>query len=277
MIMASGFTDQNSPKPVFQVGSPGDTGSVEMSDLVFQTIGPNPGAIMVEWNVAQTYPGSVGMWDVHWRIGGSNGTQLQSDTCSSRPNVTANANVNCEGAFLLLHVTQQASIYMENNWAWVADHELDLTDHHQLNIYNGRGILIESENGPVWMYGTSSEHSVLYNYQVQIPIFSPSCPGQSTNSPLRSPTQTTSSPAPSKPKPPTSKPTPPPVSPLPSNPPTPTPPSRPAPPQTATKPGLSASSTAQTSSPTAPGTTPSSTTTTRRAWTRRAASATSST
>ena len=166
MIMASGFTNQNNPKAVFQIGSPGDTGNVEMSDLVFQTIGPNPGAIMVEWNVAQTFPGSVGMWDVHWRIGGSAGTQLQSDTCSSNPNVTANANPNCEAAFLLLHVTSQASIYLENNWAWVADHELDLKDHNQLDIYNGRGILIESENGPVWMYGTSSEHSVLYNFQV---------------------------------------------------------------------------------------------------------------
>ena len=170
MIMASGFTDQSNPKAVFQVGSPGDTGSVEISDLVFQTIGPNPGAILVEWNVAQASPGSVGMWDVHWRIGGSAGTQLQSDTCTKTPNVTTYANSDCEGAFLLLHVTAQGSIYMENNWAWVADHELDRSDHNQLNIYNGRGILIESENGPVWMYGTSAEHSVLYNYQVSVPF-----------------------------------------------------------------------------------------------------------
>lgn len=164
--MASGFNNQNNPKPVFQVGQPGDVGTVEMSDLVFQTIGPNPGAIMVEWNVAQESPGSVGMWDVHWRIGGSAGTQLQSNTCAKSPNVTQNANPACDGAFLLLHVTSRASIYMENTWAWVADHELDLADHNQVNIFNGRGVLMESENGPVWMYGTSVEHSVLYNYQV---------------------------------------------------------------------------------------------------------------
>jgi hypothetical protein len=65
-----------------------------------------------------------------------------------------------------LHVTPQATIYLENNWFWVADHELDLSDHNQVNIFNGRGVLIESEAGPVWLYGTSAEHSVLYNYQI---------------------------------------------------------------------------------------------------------------
>jgi glucan 1,3-beta-glucosidase len=63
-------------------------------------------------------------------------------------------------------VTSQASIYLENNWFWVSDHELDLKDHNQINIYNGRGVLIESVKGPVWMHGTASEHSVLYNYQL---------------------------------------------------------------------------------------------------------------
>jgi hypothetical protein len=54
---------------------------------------------------------------------------------------------------------------MSNNWGWVSDHEMDLPDHNQIDIYNGRGVLVESQ-GPVWMYGTSFEHSQLYNYQV---------------------------------------------------------------------------------------------------------------
>ena len=168
LIMAAGtaFQDQANPAPVFQVGQPGDTGSVEMSDLIFETLGPQPGAIMVEWNVAETSQGSSGMWDVHMRIGGSAGTELQSNTCAKNPTVTAAANNACEGAFLLLHVTAQATIYLENNWFWVADHELDLGDHNQINIFNGRGVLISSEEGPVWMYGTSAEHSVLYNYEI---------------------------------------------------------------------------------------------------------------
>ncbi|KAF8863809.1 glucan 1,3-beta-glucosidase [Acephala macrosclerotiorum] len=169
LIMAGGssfFNNQANPKPVFQVGQPGDTGSVEMSDLIFETLGPQPGAILVEWNVAETSQGSSGMWDVHFRIGGSAGTGLQSNTCLKNPDVIAPANPACEGAFMLLHVTSQATIYLENNWFWVADHELDLADHGQVNIFNGRGVLIASEQGPVWMYGTSSEHSVLYNYQL---------------------------------------------------------------------------------------------------------------
>ncbi|TVY32460.1 Glucan 1,3-beta-glucosidase, partial [Lachnellula subtilissima] len=168
MIMAGGtaFNNQASPKPVFQVGQTGDVGAVEISDLVFETLGPQPGAIMVEWNVAESSQGAAGMWDVHFRIGGTAGTQLQSDKCSENHNQSAPANTACEGAFLLLHVTQKATIYLENNWFWVADHELDLGDHNQINIFNGRGVLIESDVGPVWLYGTSSEHSVLYNYQI---------------------------------------------------------------------------------------------------------------
>ncbi|KAI9766982.1 MAG: hypothetical protein M1840_005940 [Geoglossum simile] len=170
LILASGpaFQNEDSPTPVFQVGTPGDEGAVEISDLFFETIGPQPGAILVEWNVRDPkgQQGASGMWDVHFRIGGSAGTKLQSDKCAKNPSVTAPAAPSCKAAFLLLHVTQQASIYLENNWFWVADHELDLADHGQINVFNGRGVLIESAQGPVWMYGTSSEHNQLYNYQI---------------------------------------------------------------------------------------------------------------
>lgn len=113
LIMAKGtaFANQANPTPVFQVGQVGDVGSVEMSDLIFETLGPAPGAVMVEWNVAEASQGSSGMWDVHMRIGGSAGTGLQSNTCAKNPTVTAPANAACEGAFLLLHVTAQATIY----------------------------------------------------------------------------------------------------------------------------------------------------------------------
>ena len=171
IIMASGkaFSNSASPAPVFQVGQPGDTGAVEMSDLIFSTKGPAPGAILVEWNLGATSTqGASGMWDVHFRIGGAAGTELQSDKCAKNPNITMTAEKvsACSGAFLLLHVTSKGSAYLENIWAWVADHELDRSDHNQIDIFNGRGVLIESAEGPVWMYGTSSEHSQLYNYQV---------------------------------------------------------------------------------------------------------------
>ncbi|KAK5017179.1 hypothetical protein LTR39_001690, partial [Cryomyces antarcticus] len=167
LIMASGsfFGDQSNPRPVFQIGQPGDSGSVEMSDLMFETAGSAPGAIMMEWNLNSPTQGASGLWDVHFRIGGSAGTQLQSDKCAKNPDSTT-VNTACEGAFLLFHATKAASnVYLENTWFWVADHELDLADHNQIDIYNGPGVLIESQ-GPVWLYGTSSEHSVLYNYQL---------------------------------------------------------------------------------------------------------------
>ena len=169
LIMAGGstsFKDQANPKPVFQVGQPGDVGAVEMSDLIFETAGPQPGAIMVEWNVAESSQGAGGLWDVHFRIGGSAGTQMELAQCAKNPNVTNAVNPNCFGAFLLLHITSEATAYLENTWYWVADHSLEPADNsQQIDIFNGRGVLVEGK-GPVWMYGTSAEHSILYNYQL---------------------------------------------------------------------------------------------------------------
>lgn len=168
LILAGGnsnFKDMSNPKPVFQVGQPGDVGNVEMQDLVFETQGPQPGAILMQFNVAGQTKGSAALWDVHFRVGGSAGTQLQSDKCSKTPNVQTSPDPQCIGAFMLVHVTKSASPYFENTWFWVADHELDLGDHNQINIYNGRGVLIESTKG-AWLWGTSSEHSQLYNYQL---------------------------------------------------------------------------------------------------------------
>ncbi|KKK18049.1 hypothetical protein ARAM_000743 [Aspergillus rambellii] len=155
LLMASGakFSDQNNPIPLLQVGEVGDKGSVEISDLAIQTKGPAPGAILMQWNVAETSLGSAGM------------TELQSDKCPKTPESTTTPNAACLGAFMLLHITQHATAYMENVWSWTADHELDLADHAQINVYTGRGVLVESQ-GPVWLYGTAAEHNQLYNYQV---------------------------------------------------------------------------------------------------------------
>ncbi|KAJ5774764.1 Exo-1-3-beta-D-glucanase [Penicillium paradoxum] len=167
MLMAHGkqFADQENPVPLFQVGQKGETGSVEMSDLIITTKGPAPGAILMEWNLAGSSQGSTGMWDVHFRIGGAAGTELQSDTCPKTPKQDTTPKKECMAAFMLLYITKTGSVYLENTWFWTADHELDLKDHNQINVYTGRGVLIESQN-PVWLWGTSSEHHQLYNYQV---------------------------------------------------------------------------------------------------------------
>ncbi|KAJ5738694.1 hypothetical protein N7493_001849 [Penicillium malachiteum] len=167
MIMAHGskFADESNPIPALQVGEKGESGSVEMSDLVIMTKGSAPGAILMEWNVAASSQGSAGMWDVHFRIGGAAGSGLQGNVCPKTPSVKTTPKSECMAAFMLLHVTEKASAYLENTWMWTADHDLDLAAHAQINVYTGRGILIESQ-GPVWLWGTASEHHQLYNYQV---------------------------------------------------------------------------------------------------------------
>ncbi|PWY64049.1 pectin lyase-like protein [Aspergillus heteromorphus CBS 117.55] len=167
MLMAYGdkFADQENPIPMLQIGDVGDVGEVELSDLIVETKGPAPGAILIQWNVAGSSQAAAGMWDVHARIGGSAGTELQSSECAKTPDVTTTPNSKCIGAFLLFHATEKSSPYLENTWFWTADHELDLSDHGQINVYNGRGVLIETQEA-AWLWGTASEHNQLYNYQV---------------------------------------------------------------------------------------------------------------
>lgn len=173
LIMAGGnetFKNQRDPKPVFQIGRPGDRGNVEIQDVMFATAGPQPGAILVEFNVEGETKASAGLFDVHFRVGGAAGTHLQLDQCRKTPD-SARVNPDCIGAFMLMHVTPSAGPYLENMWMWVADHEFDSVDplahpdDAQLTVYNGRGILIESTKG-AWLWGTASEHNVLSNYQL---------------------------------------------------------------------------------------------------------------
>ena len=100
--------------------------------------------------------------DTHIRVGGAIGTDLQRANC---PKLTGKINPNCKAASLLFHMTSQSSAYIENAWLWVADHDMDIVTQDQIDIYSGRGLLIESQ-GPTWLYGTSVEHNVLYQYQV---------------------------------------------------------------------------------------------------------------
>ncbi|AEO68750.1 5d0c3ecd-ceea-4e39-a382-06f1dec1835c [Thermothielavioides terrestris] len=169
LILAGGdstFKDQANPKPVFQVGQPGDKGAVEISDLIFGTAGPQPGAVMLEWNVAGTTAGAAGLWDVHARVGGFAGSQLELEQCAKNPSVTNPINAQCFGSFLMLHIAAGGSAYLENTWFWVADHALEpAANNGQIDVFNGRGVLIEGA-GPVWGWGTATEHSVLYNYQL---------------------------------------------------------------------------------------------------------------
>jgi hypothetical protein len=169
MFMATGdfFGNEDDPKPAFKIGAEtGDSGTFEMSDCIVTTQGPAPGGILMEWNINSPTKGGAGLWDVHFRVGGFAGTKLQSSNCKKNPDATHEANPECYGSFMQLHITKNSNGFFSNTWLWTADHELDQDDHSQIDIYNGRGMLIESQ-GPVWLWGTASEHSVLSQYHLQ--------------------------------------------------------------------------------------------------------------
>ncbi|KAK3303620.1 putative glucan 1,3-beta-glucosidase precursor, partial [Chaetomium strumarium] len=169
-IMGAGpnFQDENNPQVVVRFGNAGDRGSMEVSDMLFTVEGPAPGAILVEWNIAQGAQGQAAMWDCHFRVGGAIGSRMQLENCAK---LSGRVLDECKGAYMLMHITERASGYFENIWMWTADHDLDnqpagsnTTGAGQIDIYTGRGLLVESQ-GPVWLYGTSSEHNIFYQYQ----------------------------------------------------------------------------------------------------------------
>lgn len=166
------YNDINNPIPAFKVGNKGDVGDVEIVDILFETRGPCPGAILMEWNLQESSKGSAGMWDTHWRLGGSAGTLLQdvwedgTQHCAKDPSKLITVpDPTCYVSFLILHITSTAELYLENNWGWVSDHDLDTATHQQINIWQGRGLLIESTK-PVWVVGGAFEHATLYNYMI---------------------------------------------------------------------------------------------------------------
>jgi len=122
VIMSSGsFFNNATPQPVVRVGTAGSTGQVEWSDMIVSTQGAQSGAVLIEWNLATSGTPS-GMWDVHTRIGGFTGSNLQVAECAKNPTSTS-INTACIGAFMTMHITSSASgLYMENNWFWTADH-----------------------------------------------------------------------------------------------------------------------------------------------------------
>ncbi|KAG1726939.1 hypothetical protein EDB19DRAFT_1914435 [Suillus lakei] len=70
MAGGSAFSDQNNSRAVIQAGAANSQGILKISDTVFTTAGPAPGAIMIEWNVHDPpgHQAAAGMWDSHIRL-----------------------------------------------------------------------------------------------------------------------------------------------------------------------------------------------------------------
>ncbi|KAK3390748.1 pectate lyase superfamily protein-domain-containing protein [Podospora didyma] len=150
------FNDATKPVVVFKIGNDGDVG----------TLGPTPGAILMEWNVLAQSAGNAALRDVHVRLGGATGTGLTPADCFKTMSDTS----KCQVASMLLHATKKASGYFDSMWLWVADHMINdpllndaLNNMDLLSVFSARGALIESQKAS-WLYGTASEHSVYYQY-----------------------------------------------------------------------------------------------------------------
>ncbi|KAF4951438.1 hypothetical protein FSARC_12921 [Fusarium sarcochroum] len=163
-LMGTGakFENMTKPRPVVRVGVPGNTGVAEIQSVIFTVRGPTAGAVLLEWNVRESFQGSAGLWDSHFRVGGAEGSDLQASDCPKLPD---DVNPSCIAASLMLHITPKASAYLENVWVWAADHDIDDENQTSIDVYAARGILIES-TGPTWLWGTSVEHCTLYQYQL---------------------------------------------------------------------------------------------------------------
>ena len=166
VILASGSLWSNiaHPAPVVRVGAAsGQTGMVEWSDIV-STQGPMADAVLIQWNLASPASTPSGMWDVHTRIGGFKGSNLQTTQCSISG---TQPNSNCIAAWQSMLVGNIASgLYLENNWLWTADHDLDDVENNntRISVYSGRGLTVESTVGNIWLVGTAVEHHDLYQY-----------------------------------------------------------------------------------------------------------------
>jgi glucan 1,3-beta-glucosidase len=167
VIMGSGtfFANINAPQPVVSVGVSGQSGIVEWSDMIVSTQGATAGAILIQWNLASSSSTPSGMWDVHTRIGGFTGSDLQLAQCPKTPG-NSSINSQCIAAFMSMYIAPSATgLYLENVWLWTADHDIDDPQNGQITVYTGRGLYCASTKGAIWMFGTAVEHHDLYQYQ----------------------------------------------------------------------------------------------------------------
>ena len=139
---------------MIRVGDPGEVGVAEFTDMLFTVADVLPGAILVEVNMRGANQGDVSFHNSHYRIGGAADSKTET-ACQTESDP-------CKAAFLLTHLTETSSTYIENAWLWSADHDLDGVYNQQIGT--GRGMLVEAKGG-TWLVGTGSEHHTLYAYQ----------------------------------------------------------------------------------------------------------------
>ena len=152
------FQNAQSPKPVVQVGNPGDVGVAQIQDMRFTVGDVLPGAIILQFHMAGASPGDVAIWNSLVTVGGTRGASPLTNACRDAAN-------ECKAAFLGMHFAKTSSVYVENVWNWVADHVAEDFDGGS-SIAAGRGALVESTKG-TWLHGLGSEHWWLYQLNLR--------------------------------------------------------------------------------------------------------------
>lgn len=138
------FSDDSNPQPVVKIGNSGDVGTCDIQDIRFTVAEQLPGAIIVEVNMAGNSPGDVAIHNSLITVGGTRDTSID---CSSE--------ATCKAAYLGMHLTASSSAYIDNFWAWVADHNTDNDDgksNKDTRIAAKGGVLIEATKG-TWISG----------------------------------------------------------------------------------------------------------------------------
>jgi hypothetical protein len=75
------FQDEKKPRPVVQVGGPGEVGRAQIYGMIFTTRESTPGAVIIEWNIKAYNRGEAGMWDSVIRAGGTAASGLDIGKC----------------------------------------------------------------------------------------------------------------------------------------------------------------------------------------------------
>ncbi|KAK4235025.1 glycoside hydrolase [Achaetomium macrosporum] len=147
------FADASNPKPVVQIGRPGDVGVAQIQDMRFTISEVLPGAIITQFHMAGRQPGDVALWNSLITVGGTRGADKLTNACRDPSN-------QCKAAFMGMHFAPTSSVYVENVWNWVADHVTEEFNGGS-SFAGGRGALVEATKG-TWLHGLGSEHWWLY-------------------------------------------------------------------------------------------------------------------
>ncbi|KAG5949945.1 hypothetical protein E4U53_005614 [Claviceps sorghi] len=156
------FKNEKKPRPIVKVGEKGSRGIAQIQDMRITVEEPLPGAILLEVNMAGNAPGDVAIWNSHLTVGGTAVFEIDHPT---RPfdKKCSEPNKQCKAAYIGIHLTETSSAYIENTWAWVADHNYE--GEYGINIAAKGGILVQATQG-TWFHGVAAEHWWLYQFNL---------------------------------------------------------------------------------------------------------------